>query len=114
MFANPIWSILLLAAPIALYWFVIRPRLKIKFTDLYAHIDSFWGRVWARTYAFRTFWIATFGAVVTALPDILVQVAPLDFSGFLPQPWPAYTSSAVAIAISLMKAFETKPAGQQA
>lgn len=114
MFANPIWSFLLLLAPVALYWFVIRPRLKAKFTDLYDQIDSFWGRVWARTYAFRTFWIATLGAIVTALPDILVVIAPLDFSPFLPQPWAAYTGPATTIAITLMKAFETKPKGEQA
>lgn len=112
MFANPIWSILLLAAPIALYWFVIRPRLKAKFTELYDHIDSFWGRVWARTYAFRTFWIGVAGAVVTAAPDLLVLIAPVDFSGILPQPWPAFTGPATSAIIVLMKAFETKPAGQ--
>jgi hypothetical protein len=109
MFANPIWSILLLAAPIAIYWFIIRPRLKVRFTDLYSRMDSLWARVWARIYAFRTFWIGVVGAVVTALPDILVQIAPLDFSGILPQPWPAYTGPATSIAIVLMKAFETKP-----
>lgn len=114
MFANPIWSLLLLCAPVALYWFVIRPRLQAKFTELYDHIDSFWGRVWARTYAFRTFWIATAGAVVTALPDILAAIAPVDFSGILPQPWPAYTGPATTIAITLMKAFETKPKDEQA
>lgn len=109
MFAHPLWSLLLLAAPIAVYWFIIRPRLVVRFTTLYSHLDSFWDRVWARTYAFRTFWIATLGAVVTALPDILVQIAPLDFTGILPQPWPAYTGPATSIAIVLMKAFETKP-----
>lgn len=109
MFANPIWSVLLLLAPVALYWFVIRPRLRARFTDIYANIDSFWGRVRARTYAFRTFWIATAGAVLTALPDLLVLVAPLDFSPFLPQPWPAYTGPATTMIITLMKAFETKP-----
>lgn len=108
MFANPIWSILLLAAPVAVYWFVIRPRLRIKFTDFYGHLDSFWERVKARTYAFRTFWIATAGAVLTALPDLLVQIAPLDFS-FLPQPWAAFVSPACLAAVALMKAFETKP-----
>lgn len=114
MFANPIWSILLLCVPVAIYWFIIRPRLKVKLTELYDHIDSFWGRVLARLYAFRTFWIATLGAVLTALPDILVQIAPVDFTGILPQPWPAYTGPATTIAITLMKAFETKPDGKQA
>lgn len=108
MFANPIWSLLLLAAPVALYWFVIRPRLQAKFLDLYAGLDTMWARVKARAYVFRTFWIATAGAVITALPDILVQIAPLDFSNILPQPWPAYTGPATASILALMRAFETK------
>lgn len=109
MFANPIWSVLLLAAPVALYWFVIRPRLQSKFTEIYADLDSFWARLWARIYAFRTFWLATVTAVITAAPDILSSIAPLDFTGVLPQPWPAYTSAGCTIAVTLMKAFETKP-----
>lgn len=108
MFANPFWSLLLLAAPIALYWFVIRPRLETRFLDLYSGLDGFWERVWARTYKFRTFWIAVFWAVATALPDILVQIAPLDFSSFLPQPWAAYTGPGCAICITLMNSFTTK------
>ena len=113
MFAHWFWSLLLLAAPIALYWFVIRPRLKARFIELYADIDSFWGRVWARTYAFRTFWIATGGAVITALPDLLVKISSLDFSG-LPQPWPMWVSIGTTLSITLMKAFETKPKDEPA
>ena len=113
MFANPIWSLLLLAAPVALYWFVIRPRLQARFTELYDDIDSFWGRVWARTYAFRTFVLASFTAVMTAAPDLLVKVSSLDFS-FLPQPWPMYTTLFFTVATTLMKAFETKPKDEQA
>lgn len=114
MFANPIWSLLLLCAPVALYVFVIRPRLRARFTEIYADLDSFWARVWARTYAFRTFWIFVGGCIATALPDLLVQIAPLDFSPFLPQPWPAYTGPATTAAITLMKAFETKPGEDKA
>jgi len=114
MFAHWIWSVLLLAAPIAVYWFVIRPRLHARFTELYANIDSFWGRVWARTYAFRTFWIASFGAVMTALPDILVAIAPLDFSQLLPHPWPMWVSIGTTFIITLMRAFETKPKDEAA
>lgn len=113
MFAHPIWSLLLLCLPVALYWFVIRPRLKARFTQLYDHIDSFWARVWARTYAFRTFALATITAVATAAPDLLVKVSALDFS-FLPQPWPMYTSIFFTVSVSLMKAFETKPKDEQA
>jgi hypothetical protein len=113
MFLNPIWSLLLIAAPVALYWFVIRPRLEARFTDLYGHLDSFWRRVWARTYAFRTFWIATAGAILTALPDLLVQISSLDLSG-LPQPWPMWVSITTTVTITLMKAFETKPGTDKA
>lgn len=109
MFANPLWSLLLLTLPIALYFGVIRPRLKVGLTAVYADIDGFWARVWARIYAFRTFWIATTGIVVTAAPDILVTITPLDFSPWLPQPWPAYTGPACTATLALMKAFETKP-----
>lgn len=109
MFANPIWSALLLAAPVALYWFVIRPRLEARFVDLYADLDSFWARAWARLYAFRTFWIGVAGVIMTAAPDLLVLIAPVDFSGVLPQPWPAFTGPVTSAIIVLMKAFETKP-----
>ncbi len=108
MFANPLWSLLLLALPVALYFFVIRPRLKVNFTDLYADIDTLWGRVWARIYAFRTLVIAALGAVLTAIPDLLVKIAPLDFS-WLPQPWAAYVSPVALFAVAVMKAFETTP-----
>lgn len=109
MFAPVIWSVLLLIAPIPVYRFIIRPRLQSKLTDLYADIDSFWGRVWTRFNALATFWVATAGAVLTAIPDILVQIAPLDFSPWLPQPWAAYTGPACAIIITLIRAFKTLP-----
>lgn len=113
MFANPIWSLLLLAAPILLYVFVIRPRLKSRFTELYADIDKFWERWWARLYAFRTYLIASGGAVLVALPDLLVQVAPLDFS-WLPQPWAGFVSPVCLFIVAIMKAFETKPGEDRA
>lgn len=113
MFAHWIWSLLLLAAPIALYWFVIRPRLQARFTELYADLDSFWARVWARTYAFRTFVLACITSIATAAPDLLVKVSSLDFS-FLPQPWPMYTMLFFTVVTTLMKAFETKPKDEPA
>lgn len=109
MFANPIWSLLLLAVPVLVYRFIISPRLRMRFGEIYTHIDSFWGRVWTRLYAFRTFFISTLGILLTALPDLLVAIAPLDFSAVLPQPWGLYVGTFIAITIALMKAFETKP-----
>lgn len=113
MFAHWIWSLLILAAPIVIYIFIIRPRLQARFTELYADIDSFWGRLWARTYAFRTFVLASVTAFATALPDLLVQISSLDFS-FLPQPWPMYTMLFFTVVTSLMKAYETKPKDEPA
>lgn len=113
MFANPFWSVILLLAPIALYWFVIRPRLNAKMTELYAdagyggRVARFLARIKARLYAFRTFWIVTAGAVITALPDLLVIIAPVDFSPWLPQPWPAYTGPITTGIIAIMRAYET-------
>lgn len=113
MFLHWFWSLVLLASPVALYWFVIRPRLQARFTDLYADIDSFWARAWEYTYRFRTFWLGTFGAVMAALPDLLVQIAPLDFSSILPQPWGGWVAGIVFILTVVMKAFETKPKEEQ-
>lgn len=109
MFANPIWSILLLCAPVALYWFVIRPRLQARFTDLYTNVDTLLGRIWARIWAFRTPVIGAIGAIVAAAPDIIVKLAPVDFSTILPQPWGLWVGTSVGIIIPVMKAFETTP-----
>lgn len=109
MFANPLWSVLLLLTPVAIYWLIIRPRLEKPLLKLYAHVDGYWAWIKNLAYAFRTFWIATAGVLATALPDLMVIISPLDFSGILPQPWPAYTGPITAAAIALMKAFETKP-----
>lgn len=114
MFANPLYSLALLAVPVLIYFLIIRPRLKVKLTDTYAHIDSFWGRVRARIYAFRSFWVGVSGILLTALPDILVVIAPVDFTGILPQPWPAYTGVGTSIALTLVRAFATKPDSQPA
>lgn len=109
MFANPLWSILLLAIPVAIWFLIIKPKLGTKLTDIYKDAGSLWERIKARFYAFRTFWVGVIGTIFTALPDLLVLVSPLDFSGILPQPWPAYTGAITSAAIVLMKAFETKP-----
>lgn len=111
MFAHPLWSVLLLAAPIAVYWLVIRPRLQAKLTELYA--DGGWLHwIGSLLYAFRTFVISTFGVVLVALPDLLVLIPTLDLS-FLPRPWPMYVSIATSVVVTLMKAYETKPGENQ-
>lgn len=108
MFANPIWSLLLLCVPVAIYWFVIKPKLQAKLSEIYAE-DGWWNWIKSLLYAFRTPVVGALGIILTALPDLLVIVAPVDFSPWLPQPWPAYTGPITSAVIVLMKAFETKP-----
>lgn len=101
-------ALAIMLAPVALYLLVIRPRLQARFTDIYADLDGFWARVWARLYAFRSFAVASLGAVVAGLPLLLESLAGVDFS-FLPEPWPAYVSVGVSVALTLIRAFATTP-----
>lgn len=114
MFAHWIWSVLLLAIMAAIFWFVIMPRLRARLTELRLDEKSFLSRLLARLYAFRTFVVALVGMLLTALPDILVAIAPLDFSTILPQPWAGYTGIGTTLAITLMRALETKPKDEPA
>lgn len=108
MFANPIWSLLLLLALVIVYRFIISPRLRVSFAETYTHIDGFWARLRARLYAFRSVVIGAAGVVATALPDLLVLIPTLDLS-FLPQPWPAWAMGGALVLNTIVKAFETKP-----
>lgn len=108
MFANPIWSVLLIVALVLIYRFIISPRLRVRFAETYTFIDGFWARLWARLWAFRTPLVAAIGPVLTALPDILVQIPHVDLS-FLPAPWPAWAMGFSTFAVIIMKAFETTP-----
>lgn len=114
MFAHWIWSLLLIAVMVAIYWFVIRPRLQAKITELRANVGSFWGRLLARIYAFRTYVVASVGVLLTAAPDLLVAIAPLDFSQYIGQKWAGIVGIGTTITIALMKAFETKPKDEPA
>jgi hypothetical protein len=113
MFANPLWSVLILLALVLIYRFIISPRLRVRFAETYSHIDSFWGRMKARIYAFRTPIVAAIGPVLTAIPDLLVKIPTMDLS-FLPAPWPAWAMGFSTFAVIIMKAFETKPDGVKA
>lgn len=111
MFANPLWSVGILAGLILLYMFVIRPRLKVRFVDTYTHIDGVWARWWARTVAFRS-WIATaLAGVLIAVPDIVVALTPIDLTPFIGEKWAPIVSGALAGFLALNRAFSTKPDG---
>lgn len=112
MFANPIWSVLLLAGVFALYWFVIRPKAPILETRQY--IENWWARQWARIVAFRSYVATLIAGLLVALPDILVRVAPLDFSDWIGPDWSKKVGSALALFLAVNAAFKTKPGDEKA
>ena len=114
MFANPIWSVLILGGVIALYWFVIRPRLEVAFSATYAHIDDFWARQWARVVAFRSYIASVVAAVLIAAPDIIVAIAPVDLSGIIGPKWAPIVSGLLAAFLAINRAFSTKPDSERA
>lgn len=109
MFANPIWSLLIVAAVIAYIWFV-RPKLKAQFAKQYAAVDSVFECLRARLYVWHTPIVTAIGALLIAAPDLLVQVSSMDFSAILPQPWAGYVSPVCLMLIALIKAFPPKSA----
>lgn len=106
-------ALLILVSPFVLYWLVIRPRLKARFVDLYADIDSFWGRLRARLYAFRSFAAAVVATWFAALPELLQGLVGIDFS-FLPGDWKLYVASGLAIVLVVIRSFATKPRDEPA
>ncbi len=101
---------IVLFVPIAIYFAIIRPRLKARFLDLYAEIDNFWERQWARILGMRSLAIAVVGAVAYSMPTLLMELKVVDWS-FLPQPWGVYVSTAVSVLLILARAFATTPVG---
>lgn len=102
------WSAFIIGAPVVLYFTVIKPRLKARFTDLYADVDSFWGRVWARLYAFRTWAIGVGGLLLSELPALLDMLNLVDTSS-LPTAWQATIRGATILGMLATRAYATKP-----
>lgn len=110
-------SLVAIVSPVLIYWYVIRPRLKARFVDTYAHLDGFWARVWARIVAFRT-WII--GAVGLVLPEV-IDIAMLlvgSFQGlsgaditFLPGWAQTLIRGATLVALMVNQARKTTPDG---
>lgn len=113
MYIHPAWSIVLIVGVIAVWFFVIRPRLKVPLTDTYTYIDGFWARVWARIVAFRSYFAALFTAVMIGLPDIAVALTPIDLSDFVGHWWAQAWTTALAIYLAINRALATKPRNEQ-
>lgn len=114
MYIHWIWSVILIVGVIAVWFVVIRPRLQVPLTETYDHIRSFWGRLWARIVAFRSYVAALFTAIMIGAPDIAVAIAPVDLSGIVGQWWAQMWTTLLAIYLALNRAFSTKPKDEQA
>lgn len=114
MFLNPIWSLLLLCVGGgALYFFIIRPRLKATHAELYAELDGFWAKVWFIVSTFKKTMVAIGGLIVTSAPDILANWVGFDFSPYLPAGkahWALLTGPVIGTIILLLKFFDSPKA----
>lgn len=114
MFLNPLWSVAILLGLAALYWFVIRPKLKVSFSETYLNIDNWFVRQWTRIVAFRS-WVATLLAgLMVSLPDILANVAGIDFTGIIGESYAKLVATGLAVFLAINNALKTKPDGQKA
>lgn len=111
MFANPIWSVLLLVGVFLLYWLVIRPKAPIL--EKAKDEPSFVQRWTTRIIAYRSYVAGLIGALLVALPDLLVAVAPFDFSPFIGPEWAKKVGSGLALFLLVNTAFKTKPGNEK-
>lgn len=114
MFANPFYSLAIIAALVALWFFVIKPRLHGDWEDTYSHITDWWPRQMARLYAFRSYVAAWAAGLLIALPDIIVAVAPIDLSWLVGPRWAQIWAGSLGAYLAINNAFKTKPLGVKA
>lgn len=105
------WLIGMMAAPVAIYWWIIRP--KAKFTETAAD-DSFFPWLWEVAKRFRTLIIGFVGIVVTVLPDTLQILAGIDYQELLPAPWSIFAGPVTSLLLVLVRATATTPPGEPA
>lgn len=105
---NILLSIIAIVAPVAIYWFIVRPRLNARFVDLYTYIDGFWARWWARVVAFRTMVIGSVGLILPEIINGIAFLASSDLSA-LPDEWEQGIRIAALVATVLSRAMTTAP-----
>lgn len=113
MFLPPLYSVLVLAALVGLY-FVVRYKhggpLLLSRTD----VDGWWSRQLARIWAFRTWIVNAVGGILIALPDIIVALVPVDLTPLIGPEWSKIVGAAMLIFNAINAALKTKPPGQAA
>jgi hypothetical protein len=107
-----IWKALLaaviLAAPILLWFFVIKPRLDGRIADIGADLENRWERLKARLYAFRTFIVGATGYYVSEIPGALQSFNLLDISWMTPEVR-FYIGLTTIVAMMLVRGYSTTP-----
>jgi hypothetical protein len=104
MYLNPFWSVALLLAVFALYWFVIRP--KAPFLDVGQGILD-------RLDRFRSYVATIVAALFVAAPDIIVAISPADLSNIIGPTWAPTIGSILAVYLAVNRAFATKPGDER-
>ena len=106
MFANPIWSVLILAGLAGSYIII-----RIKHGGPLLSTSHTWGEWFI---AFRTWVMAQVAGLLLALPDILVLIAPFDFSPLIGENYAKLVTLGFGIFMAVNAALKTKPDGQKA
>lgn len=108
MIVKAVLAVILLAAPVALWFFVIKPRLGGSISDIGASLDSWWDRLKARIYAFRTFIVGATGYYASEIPGALQAFNVLDVSWMTPEVR-FYIGLGTIIATMAVRAYSTTP-----
>lgn len=94
-----------LAALLAVYFLVIRPR-GASLVAAYRE-----GGLAAVFSGFMSWWAGIGGVLALALPDLLTLASGVDFKTMLPDPWGAWVATGVSVSVILLRAYATTPAG---
>lgn len=94
-----------IAAFIFIYWKWLRPLLAAHedTKGLYAELDSFWARLWARA---KAHWLTISSGALIVLPELpgyLTQLGMLDLSVILPPEWAFWASKVLGFAGMLLR-----------
>jgi hypothetical protein len=100
----------LIAALLALYVFVIRPRGAYVLAT-YREAGGGWAGIKAVWWGYFTPLMGVLGTIVYALPELLTVATGLDFKTLLPEPWGLYVAAALPFVMVLLKAFAATPTG---
>jgi hypothetical protein len=101
-------AIAILTAPVALWFFVIQPRLGGSVWNVGASLDGAWERFKARIYAFRTFVVGAIGYYTSEIPGALQAFGLLDIS-WMSADVRFYIGLATIAGMMLVRAYSTTP-----